>query len=210
MRRAPEARQGKGRLILTVGMCLGAVVVAGLIAKGANMPAAPEVIPTAGAPLQSHPRAIDKTLSAAYTTEQLLAFQRSEARAKLPDFLQSLWPDAATRGVLRDLFDRAFAGIEPDDEIFDLLVNQPEHVAAPWDYLNRLVNDTRIAKGRELLAEHATLLAALEMSYGVDRHILLAIWGIEFELRSSAGQSWRDPVVDDPGDRRHASAKILA
>lgn len=98
---------------------------------------------------------------------------------KLAPFIAALWPDAERRGVTRALFDRVFAGLEPDATIFELLANQPEHVAAPWDYMARLVSEQRLETGRVRLAEHAALLADIEARYGVDRHIVLAIWGIE-------------------------------
>ena len=65
----------------------------------------------------------------------------------------------------------------------DKLDAQPEFTKAPWDYLDLLVSDDRIARGRELLAQYAPTFAAVERAYGVDRYIVAAIWGVEFELR---------------------------
>ena len=100
-------------------------------------------------------------------------------REKLAGFVLQLWPDAERRGVARALFERAFASLEPDAQIFDLLVNQPEHISTPWDYMNRLASEKRIETGRAKLAEHAGLLARIEARYGVDKHVVLAIWGVE-------------------------------
>ena len=110
-----------------------------------------------------------------------------DLRAKLAGLAANLWPDAQRRGVLRETLERAFAGIEPDPEIFGLLENQPEHVAAPWDYMNRLVSDLRLENGRRKLAEHADTLAAIEHRYGVDRHVILAVWGIESSFGALPG-----------------------
>jgi membrane-bound lytic murein transglycosylase B len=81
----------------------------------------------------------------------------------------------------------ALGKLEPDGEIFALLENQPEHVATPWGYMNRLVSEKRIAGGREKLAEHGDLLAAIEQRFGVDRHVVLAIWGVESGYGASTG-----------------------
>lgn len=108
-------------------------------------------------------------------------------RARLATFVAALWPESQKRGVARELFDRAFTGLEPDTEIFQLLENQPEHVAAPWDYMSRLVSETRIENGRRKLAEHAEALALIEQRYGVDRHVVVAIWGVESSFGSNTG-----------------------
>ena len=108
-------------------------------------------------------------------------------RARLAALVGALWPDAQRRGVARDLFDRALAGLEPDTEIFLLLESQPEHVAAPWDYMGRLVSETRIENGRKKLAEHTDALAAIEQRWGVDRHVVVAIWGVESSYGNNTG-----------------------
>ncbi len=94
-------------------------------------------------------------------------------------FLSGLRADALRQKISEATFDRAFAGFTLDPDVLDKLENQPELVAAPWDYIGRRVSETRIAAGQAMLAEHATLLADLERTYGVDRHVILAIWGME-------------------------------
>jgi len=69
----------------------------------------------------------------------------------------------------------------------DLLDAQPEFNKSPWDYLDLLVTDERIARGRELLAQYASVFAAVERAYGVDRHILAAIWGVESNYGTKGG-----------------------
>ena len=107
-------------------------------------------------------------------------------RAAAADFgncLENLWPDAARRGVSRENFQRFTAGLTPDLHIMDLLDAQPEFTKSTWDYLDLLVSEERIARGRELLTQYAATFAAEEHAYGVDRYIIAAIWGVEFELR---------------------------
>ena len=60
--------------------------------------------------------------------------------------------------------------------------SQPEFTKSIWDYLDILVNDNRLAKGREILAKYKPQFDATEKAYGVDRYVIAAIWGIEFEL----------------------------
>lgn len=110
-----------------------------------------------------------------------------EVADKLAPFLASLWADASTQKISRATFDTAFAGVELDADILERLTNQPELVSAPWDYIGLRVSETRIANGRAKLAEHAGLLAELEARYGVDRHTILAIWGMESSYGAMQG-----------------------
>ena len=116
-------------------------------------------------------------------------------RAAAADFqncLAGLWPAAEHRGVSRATFERATAGLTPDLSIMDLLDAQPEFTKSPWDYLDLLVSDERLARGRELLAQYAAAFAAAERAYGVDRYILAAIWGVESKYGTMGGDR---PVI---------------
>jgi membrane-bound lytic murein transglycosylase B len=111
-------------------------------------------------------------------------------RAAAADFgncVAGLWPAAERRGVSRDAFERYTAGLTPDLSIMDLLDAQPEFNKSPWDYLDALVSDERIARGRELLAQYASVFSAVERAYGVDHYILAAIWGVESNYGTKGG-----------------------
>ncbi len=116
------------------------------------------------------------------TVEAIMA-----AAANFGICLESLWPDAARRGVSRVTFDTYTNGLTPDLRIMDLMDAQPEFTKAFWDYLDLLVNDGRIRRGREILAQYRTVFDAVEKSYGVDRAIVTAIWGIESNFGTSGG-----------------------
>ena len=88
------------------------------------------------------------------------------AAANFHGCLASLWPQAARRGVSRRVFETATAALTPDLHIMDLMDAQPEFTKAIWDYLDVLVTDARIAKGRALLARYANVFDAVERSTG--------------------------------------------
>lgn len=98
-----------------------------------------------------------------------------------------MWPDAARRGVSQASFERFTADLSPDLRIMDLMDQQPEFTKAVWDYLDILVTDARIARGRDVLAKNAATFAAVEKAYGVDRYIIAAIWGIESNYGTQGG-----------------------
>jgi membrane-bound lytic murein transglycosylase B len=90
-----------------------------------------------------------------------------------------LWPEAERRGISRAVFDAHVGKLTPDLKIMDLLEAQPEYTTAIWTYLDQHVAEDRIKRGREFLARHRPVFDAVEKAYGVDRHILAAISGVE-------------------------------
>jgi membrane-bound lytic murein transglycosylase B len=109
------------------------------------------------------------------------------AATQFDNCIAGLWPQASGHGISRENFDRYTAGLTPDLRIMDLLDGQPEFRKSPWEYLDLLVSDERVARGRELLAQHAQTFDAVERAYGVDRHITAAIWGIESNYGTMGG-----------------------
>src|SRR5512134_1654201 len=110
-----------------------------------------------------------------------------EAAANFDNCVAGMWPDAARRGVSQESFQKFTAGLQPDLRIMDLMDSQPEFTKAIWEYLDILVNDVRMAKGREILAKHKAEFDAVERAYGVDRYIVASIWGIESNYSTMIG-----------------------
>jgi len=90
--------------------------------------------------------------------------------------------EALAGGVSPQTFDTAVAGLEPDQSVLDAMQNQPEFRAPIWDYLAGLVDDQRIADGRTRLGEWEAVLAQAEQKFGVDRHTIVAVWGVESDF----------------------------
>ena len=115
-----------------------------------------------------------------------------QAATNFPYCIAGFWPDAARRNISRDSFDRHTAGLSPDLRIMDFVDAQPEFTKAVWDYLDILVTDARLTRGREMLTQHRATFDAVEKAYGVDRYVITAIWGIESNFSTSGGER---PVV---------------
>jgi lytic murein transglycosylase len=114
------------------------------------------------------------------------------ATANFSNCLETLWPAAARRGVSRATFETYALSQTPDLKIMELLDAQPEFTKSFWDYLDLLVTDARIEKGREILAQHRAIFDAVEKTYGVDRYVIAAIWGIESNFGTAGGER---PVI---------------
>ena len=102
--------------------------------------------------------------------------------------LQGLRHEATANGISAATFDRMLGRLEPDASVLEALDAQPEFVAPIWDYLAALVDDKRIADGRQQLQAWSKVLRRAEKEFGVDRHVLVAIWGIETNYGRNLGR----------------------
>jgi lytic murein transglycosylase len=101
--------------------------------------------------------------------------------------LGELRREATRNGITPHTFDSAMAGVERDQGVLDAMDSQPEFKTPIWDYLAGLVDEQRIADGRAKLAEWSAMLAEAEQKFGVDRHVLVAVWGVETDYGKVRG-----------------------
>jgi lytic murein transglycosylase len=101
-------------------------------------------------------------------------------------FVTDLWPQAQTYGISRATFDKAFASVEPDFSIPDLVLpdkrddkGQAEFTRTPAQYVNAAYLAKLSEQGRTLLVKHGDVLEKIEHELGVQRQFVLAIWGRE-------------------------------
>ncbi|NNE22798.1 MAG: lytic murein transglycosylase [Rhizobiales bacterium] len=121
----------------------------------------------------------DYDLSAIATLSRNAAFQQ---------FTADFWPKARAKGVSRRLYTRVMRDLTPNPKVIELDGNQAEFNTPVWDYLAKRVSDARIQKGRAMLQEHRRLVRAIEKRTGVDRHVILAIWGMETNYGGYKGE----------------------
>jgi lytic murein transglycosylase len=114
------------------------------------------------------------------------------ARADFEDCLASIRSEALAKGVSARTVGAALAGLTPDTKIIEAMQSQPEFKWPIWDYLAALVDDEKVAQGRDMLRRHVTTLAEAERRYGVDRHTIVAVWGVESDYGQIEGK-WSLP-----------------
>ena len=88
-------------------------------------------------------------------------------------------PRAQAAGITPQTLDAAFRSLTWLPDVIDKDRRQNEFSKTVWDYLDTAVSDDRIARGQRALADHAALFDTIEARWGVDRHIVAAIWGLE-------------------------------
>ncbi len=111
------------------------------------------------------------------------------ARMPFDQWVNAFRAKAVARGVSEETYNRVMDAVKPDTGVYALVARQDEFAEQLWQYLNRRVSDWRITTGKERARQYAPLLDRIEQDYGVDRYILLALWGIE---------SGYGDVVDNP------------
>ncbi|WP_342650403.1 lytic murein transglycosylase [Pseudomonas sp. REB1044] len=86
---------------------------------------------------------------------------------------------ALQAGISAATFDRAFLGVTPDMDVIKADRSQPEFSRPVWEYLDSALSPLRVRNGKKLLEQNAELLSRIEQRYGVDRQVLVAVWGME-------------------------------
>jgi lytic murein transglycosylase len=94
---------------------------------------------------------------------------------------------ALGRGISAQTFDRVMGRIEPDMSVFKEIRNQPEFHEQLWQYINRRVSEWRIIAGKDAAKQNAELFSRIERDFGVERGIMLGLWGVE--------STFGDPIV---------------
>ncbi|MBN9669798.1 lytic murein transglycosylase [Roseibium aggregatum] len=110
-----------------------------------------------------------------------------EAAHAIESCVASLKKQAVAAGVRPEIAERMLSGAKYDEKVIRFSTSQPEHKTAIWDYMAFLVDKERIEDGKANLKKHGRTLASIEKRYGVDRHVVLAVWGIESDYGQFQG-----------------------
>lgn len=94
-------------------------------------------------------------------------------------FVEDLWPRAEAAGVSRRTFRTAFANVKPDPQILAFTKSQPEYSKPVGSYLASRVASGTVSPGLQQLRAQSQVLDRIEQEFGVERSIVLSIWGIE-------------------------------
>ncbi len=104
----------------------------------------------------------------------------ASADAGFQNWVAGFRATAAQSGISKTTYNRAFRGVtEIDPEVLEKARYQPEFTAPVWDYFDNRVHEDSIETGRAMARKYKSTLDGIEARFGVDRHILLAIWSME-------------------------------
>lgn len=112
-------------------------------------------------------------------------------------WIEGLWPEAQAKGVSRATFEDAFKGVRlnwklpeivpPDvDGARPVIGKKPKQsqkqapeFGTPGNYFKPRIVTSRVKKGVKKLRRWQSALDAIEKKYGVQREIIIAVWGAE-------------------------------
>lgn len=86
---------------------------------------------------------------------------------------------AVSRGIASGTVDAAFRGAGFLPEVIERDRNQTEFKRSLEDYLNIAASEERVSLGRQKFAQYGSTLQAIESRYGVEGHVVAAVWGLE-------------------------------
>jgi lytic murein transglycosylase len=125
---------------------------------------------------------------------------------------------ALARGISEQTYDRIMGSVTPDTSVFAQFNAQPEVTELMWQYINRRCSEWRVITGKERAKQYAGLLARIEKDYGVDRYILLGLWGMESSFGDvMANPKYMRPIIPalaalawgEPRRRKYWEAELL-
>lgn len=110
--------------------------------------------------------------------------------AGFPACVDGLKRAAGKAGIRKSVVRRALDIAEPDARVLRLSTVQPERRIPIWDYLAFVVDDQRVREGRAAMRRHGAALRRAEKRFGVNRHVIAAIWGVETDYGKTAGRNF--------------------
>jgi membrane-bound lytic murein transglycosylase B len=127
--------------------------------------------------------AIPASLSVPASAARALAAHGDDFAA----FLTSIQAEARSAGIRPATLDRAFAGVVPNQKVLDRDRHQPESTWTWARYRSVVVNDKRIADGRQAVTANRALFQRVAQYYGVGAGVIAGIWGVESNFGAGTG-----------------------
>ncbi|SDE58646.1 membrane-bound lytic murein transglycosylase B [Paracoccus isoporae] len=110
------------------------------------------------------------------------------SEAGLQNWIQGFRSRALASGISAGTYDNAMRIARYNPEVIRLDRRQAEFNRPVWEYLDSAASDSRTTKGRGLARTYGGTLASIEGRYGVDRNIVMAIWGMESNFGGNRGK----------------------
>lgn len=117
----------------------------------------------------------------------------STSNAEFSRWVEAFKARAAREGISQTVLDRAFRGVSVNTDVIAKDRNQSEFTKQIWDYLDSAASPTRVRNGQAALRKHERIFDGIERVYGVDRHIVAAVWGLESAYGATRGDI---PVIE--------------
>jgi len=108
-------------------------------------------------------------------------------------WLKAFRKDAFAAGIRGVTLDKSLSQVQLLSWVIDADRNQPEFKKSLKIYLDGILSQKRIERGRLKLAENRQLLTRIGNKYGVQPRFIVALWGIETYYGKHTGKV---PIID--------------
>lgn len=138
-------------------------------------------------PAEKSLRPVERPTPIAFSTTPLT--EPVASTAGLRKWAKEFQTRAESEGIEPDLIASVFKDAVYDEKIIKRDRNQSEFTKTIWDYLDTAVSDVRVSNGRTALRKHEKTLHAIEQQFGVDKEVVVAVWGLESAYGSFRGSN---------------------
>lgn len=184
-------------LSVCVALLAAAPLRAGLVESSPRPESRPSVAVVASVATPAKPSAKVRPIARpavikkerAVTPEAILA---ATSNAGFKRWISGFRTRALRAGISPAVYDRAFRSVQYDAKVIERDRNQSEFTKTIWDYLDSAASEKRIANGKAALADHFSKLEAIEAKYGVEKEVVVAVWGLESAYGEFRGDT---PIV---------------
>lgn len=139
--------------------------------------AKPVTVTASVAPMAVSPRPVARPDTPVLTQEQVTRV--STSNIGFERWIEGFRKRALAKGISAKVFDTAFRDIRYNTDVIQKDRNQSEYTKQIWDYLDSAASPVRVKNGQAALRKHGRTLDAIERSYGVEKEIVAAVWGLE-------------------------------
>ena len=148
------------------------------------------VVGTSIRPTLRPERSVEVMRRASVTQEQI-----STSNIGFKRWIDGFKRRAMAQGLTAQTLEKAFKGAQYDADAISRDRNQSEFTKTLWDYLDSAVSETRIRNGKAALRENRTKLDQIEAKFGVEKEVVVAIWGLESAYGAVRGSTKVIPAM---------------
>ena len=102
-------------------------------------------------------------------------------------FIEGIRQEALAKGVSTATVEHALASVEPQPSVLERDRQQAEFTLDLKAYLKRRLTKDTLRQARTLWHKHRALASRVGKAYGVDPHLLIAVWGLESNFGRFSG-----------------------
>ena len=116
-----------------------------------------------------------------------LAQSCGNSSAGFQPWLENFKSQAAANGISQETLQTALGNVTYDPKVISLDRNQKSFKLSLDAFMERRAPASFVKKGKGIIAQNRDLLNRIEQRYGVQKEILVAIWGMETGFGANSG-----------------------